>query len=183
LLTAPSQTINRNQGWVAMRVRMGQPSTYTTNYPRFFEWQVDASHYLGAYINGPNLYAYETPDGVAAQVLGSAYSVGTYKTVIIKWTASNLTGSIDGGSFAAGQSRIVLSGAASSSFQIGRDNTAANLLNGDVLWLAAGTGTLTNSDATSINAFGNSDPKTSHFPSSAAATFVWNASGQTGSLK
>jgi hypothetical protein len=45
--------------------------------------------------------------------------------------------------------------------------------------MAAGTGTLTDGNATTLNAIGNTDPTFDQFPTAGALTFLWHATSAT----
>jgi hypothetical protein len=197
-IQAPATLLTAAQGWVAMRVRMGWAQTQAgavssgLNVPVFL-WTNTASGVSSKYIWG---YVSQTSGNFGTQssnVSGSdggastttpAYVAGQYLTVIFAWDASYLYTSVNGGSLTAGEgvrAHGVQTGM-SSSFEIG-DIGLSRWFDSSIIWLATGTGTLTDADAATINGFGSSDPTRSQFPATAQATMVWDGVSSTGNLK
>jgi hypothetical protein len=104
------------------------------------------------------------------------------RTVVFAWTATELKLSMNGGSFTAtGTSTISNSSIptlAAANFAIGgpTGGGSGNQLNGAAFWFMAGSGTLTDSDLTTIAGWGNTDPLPHLLPASAQPKFSWAAS-------
>ena len=94
--------------------------------------------------------------------------------MIYAWTATDVRISVDGGAF-VGTGNTTIPGQAT--LYIGSDQVQGNGNNrqgdSDYLWVAGGSGTLTNADAATIHAFGDTDHPQGDFPG--GATFAWAA--------
>jgi type IV pilus assembly protein PilA len=184
---APSSLLNANQGWFAARVRMGWSAASATGlFPSVAGWATNNNDRLGIIWNGgASTWVMDRRlGGIAADASTPVQNhlPGTIVTLIGYWSGATLGISINGSSFVTANDPRSLT-PTSTNFDIGSNGTGAGPFNGDILWFAAGTGTLTNGDATNINGFGNSDPKPSSFSSSAAATFTWDGITSIGSIK
>jgi type IV pilus assembly protein PilA len=187
---APSSVLNATQGWFASRIRIGYSSSQTPGtYSGLAAW---GDGNLGN--NALMLFRYNSQwrmersvGGVTSSALTASqtWNSGDYITVVGYWNATQVAVSVGGGAFVvAANSNIPTLAATTFDIGVGQYvNNALQWCNCDVLWFAAGTGTLTNSDAGTINGFGNSDPKRSSFPSASQATFTWDGSGTNGSIK
>jgi YD repeat-containing protein len=107
------------------------------------------------------------------QTGANSWNAGDVVTVIGAWTASELKVSFNGGPF------VTVANTAAptpgSTADIGSEDGTQTFLDGTVLWMAGGTGTLADADAATLNAFGNTAPTIGALPGS--PTFAWNASG------
>jgi prepilin-type N-terminal cleavage/methylation domain-containing protein len=187
-ITAPAAALNSTQGWVAFRYRYEYPSSGAVpgSNPRLFDWRNDNNNILGLRWNTASR-AWEMTSvlgGTAAFASSAAqtFSIGGVVTVIGKWSAGAIGVSVNGGAFvtAAVTNPVITA----QLFDIGSAGAAAtNYADGEILWSAVGTGPLTNSDATTINAFGNTDPTRVSLPTTAIATLVWNGASSDGSTK
>ena len=171
--------VGPTQGWVAVRIRFGWDSTapfspdpgivdmsVSNNDALFCYWD-EASHTF-------HLERHKGGSGTTAASAAQTFSAGTVKTVIYAWTATDVRISVDGGAF-VGTGNTTIPGQAT--LYIGSDQVQGNGNNrqgdSDYLWVAGGSGTLTNTDAAAIHAFGDSDHPQGDFPGS--ATFAWAA--------
>ncbi len=177
-IRVPQNLINPTQSWVALRMRMGIASTASlAPDPNIFDMSEsdDRSHFVYYDVDSDSFH-FERNVHAGGTTMASGkqtFSVGDYKTVIAAWTATQLKLSIDGGTFSVANSSSIPAQAA---FQIGSSTTqgAVRQPNSDYVWVAAGTGTLTDANAQSIHAFGNIDHARGDFPGN--ATFIWDAS-------
>lgn len=174
---APAALLDETQGWVAMRVRFGgnlAESRYgwawrdDNNNQMYVRWNFSLSRWEMFRTSGG------TP-GTA--VKADTVAVGDMLTLIGRWTATQLGISVDGAAFAtAAQSAVPT--LAATAFDIGGLAGSGTELDGDVLWFACGTGTLTDADAAAIHAFGNTDPTWEDIDDitlAAQVTAVWPA--------
>ena len=118
---------------------------------------------IQVYYNVGNWKLYRTPSaGSGVVVVASTFAAGDYVT------RSSLRGhqprshlSINGSAFTSVSSNV---GAATlgTVADIGRyspgTGPVSEPINGDILWTASGTGTLSNANATTLNGYGNADP-------------------------
>jgi type IV pilus assembly protein PilA len=183
--------LNITQGWVAFRMRPGWAATTHpyggATFIKFFHWGDDPTHEVQLYYSeANNRYGTSRKNGAftdSPNYGSESFSSGTPQTIISSWSATTVGVSVGGSNFFTSANNTIPSLTAST-FDIGRNTaSAAEWCDCDFLWFAAGTGTLSNSDAAAINAWGNTDPKRSSFPAAAGATFVWDGAGANGSLK
>ncbi len=182
---APASGLNATQGWVAIRMRMGYNSIADTRTPNIWGWTNAADNDgIHAFIqdNNPTSTFYlrrGTSHNVHDDVLiNFTFNKGDMITAIYRWDASKIYMSINGSAFVSVASANIPSTTAST-FDIGSSgvgNFANNLnIDSDVMWFSSGAGTLSNIDATNINAFGNTDPTFSSFASTTHPTLTWAA--------
>ena len=179
----PQNLLNPTSGWVAVRLKVGFAST-TSLSPDPIIWDMSAS-------NTSDLFVYydvgtdkfrltrrkNTIGGTAASPT-QTFASGAFKTIIAAWTATTVKISLDGSPFIAlntGSGNIP----ASSPFLIGSTlvQGAGRQPNSDYYWVAAGTGTLTDSNASIIHNFANLDKIRADFPGS--AVFIWWANSDS----
>jgi len=181
-ITAPASLINSSQSWVAARIRLGFASTApvnnNTNAAVFSLDDGTNNERIQLVWNAPGaqwqVRRCHTNACDTTPVSADTFSAGDLRTVIMKWDASNNYVSVGGANFAS--AAIAHTPGALTSLYIGSSSTGSPL-DGDILWEAMGTGTLSNADATSINNFGNSDPTLAGLnaiDSADASTFAWD---------
>jgi RHS repeat-associated protein len=172
---ASATALSSSQSWVAIRIRTGLADSNISNSrtPTLFEWRDDASHYLKLSINSSKQWTLDRQNaGGATNTIGTgAFTPGSLFTVIAAWTASTLKLSINGAAFASVANASVPALTATS-FDIASAQGSSQA-DSDVLWFAGGTGTLSNTDATTLNSFGNTDPTASALP--ATPSVLWAA--------
>src|ERR1051326_3812059 len=100
------------------------------------------------------------------------FTPGTLFTVVAAWTATQLKLSINGANFTTPVTNTNIPTLTAPTFDIG-SAAGTSALDGDILWFAAGSGTLANADATTLNTFGNTDPTRGTLP--ATPTALWTA--------
>ena len=163
---APSSLLNATQGWVAMRVRFGNPSG--SQQMNFFGWtntaDNDGIRLFWDHQDGDLFVIHRGTGHLTANAdqanLGHTPALGEMVTVIAAWDSGNLYLSINGSSFSSAVASTQIPTTMFSTFDIGGFGNAAigTPIDSDVLWTATGTGTLSNTDASNLNAFGNTDP-------------------------
>lgn len=176
-LQAPSALTSASQGWVAARVRYGVVGSAVNG--GLYQYG-DSTNGMTVYWSGTNWAFEEAKAGTlfldnASQADPSA-TVGGMATVVAAWDANFAYVSVNGSAFTK-VARTHIPTVAAATFDIGdlRPWFAGSNLDGDLLWFATGTGTLTSSDAATINNWGNTDPTTQAFPAAAQATLAWSA--------
>jgi RHS repeat-associated protein len=180
LIQGSAALLDSGQGWVALRIR---PEWSTANPPQggsgfdsIFDWRTDLSHrYSLLWAEPYHEFEWERvlPSGTTATLLTVAISPGVSHTVVISWVdGSGLSLSVDGAAFKT----TAMSGSFTPSlpiFTIGGNPRGTTPFDGEVLWAAAGSGSLGNADAATLNNFGDTDPATSQLPGS--PSFGWAA--------
>lgn len=147
------------QGWWAARTRMGFVSTSIPAGAVFlFDWRDDSDNTLETFYDGTN-WAFDR-DGVDTNntVLSVAdtFSEGDNETITGAWTAANIRLSVDGGAFSQ-RANTGIPSLASTTVDIGSlQGSSAFNFDSNILWAVFGAGTLTDADAATINAAGNS---------------------------
>lgn len=180
---APASVLDETQTWMAFRVRMSFGPTadlYGGGYPTLMEWGDDANNklYMGFAVDADQFYIQRrTISGAGAGFAGAyTFAPGSILTVIGRFTATEIAISINGAAFVSTANTLIPTLAATS-FRI-LDALAANrTFDGDIFWMAAGSGALVDADAKLIAGF-NNDPKMADFPGT--PTWFWD-SGPDGS--
>lgn len=171
--------VGPTQGWVAVRVRFGWDSTTAFSPdPGIVDMSVSNNDALFGYFDVAtdtfHLERHKGGSGTTAASAAQSFTAGTIKTVIYAWTATDVRISVDGGAFVTAANTTIPGQA---TLYIGSDQVQGNGSNrqgdADYLWVAGGSGTLSNADAATIDGFGNVDHAAADFPG--AATFAWGA--------
>lgn len=176
--------LDPTQCWVAARVRMGFPSTSPPSsgggFQWLLDWRADNNNRMGLFFrdSATNFAVTRLAGGVGSSTspAASSFNVGDSKTVIGSWTATLAGTSVDGGAFStAGNNTIPVIGAGVNA-DIG-SSAGSGQLDSDYLWVVIGKGVLTDADAATLNAFGDTPPALSKLglPAAAQPTLVWNA--------
>lgn len=182
-----STSATGDQGWIAVRISPAWPSGSEPSLnPNLMQW-TDGTNNNRIVVYWSKTATKWTLERDTAGVNKSATTSGSFLagdtvTVIAAWTSSTLSISFDGGPFVS----VAAAGGPSgmlSYFDIGQHAAADNWFDGRIFWFACGTGTLSNTDAATINSWGNTDPARSSFSRAAQATMAWNGVGSTASLK
>jgi hypothetical protein len=186
---APTADTSMTQGWYATRVRMGVASTSGVD-SYIAEPIISGPNRLALHANGGSWTIANDDSGVVNSTASktSSYSVGTMVTAVFEWTATTIGVSVNGSAFTT-VSRASVPAGALANFYLG-SQASVTQLDGDIMWAASGTGTLTGTDATTLNALGSTDPTFSYLQSnlnnSAAPTMAWDGTsttiGTTGTL-
>jgi hypothetical protein len=156
---APATLLNTATFWAAARVRVGWAATDDQyggggNGPQIFLWGTPgASEYASLfYREGDNAWRMRVGDTVAARseaLIAGTHTAGATVTVVGALVGSAPWISLNGGAFVKAAAWPVVP--PTSLFDIG-NNGGASQVNGEVLWFACGTGTLTDADAARIHA-------------------------------
>lgn len=147
------------QGSVAMRVRPGWPATAQPygagNDPRVFSWVNGATDLIElTYQESSDTWRLERRGASVSDAVSSAaqgFAAGDLITLIAKWTATTLGISVNGAPFVTIAASNIPAGLGALA-DIGNRAAGDRALAGEVLWGAAGPGTLTNADAANIHA-------------------------------
>jgi RHS repeat-associated protein len=183
----PVGSLDGTQAWVAFRVRPGyassDPSPYgsDTNEQLFFVGDHSSSTIslleAGWDPDTQQWYATRDEGGTPATSSTQSFSASTSQTVVVAWTSTEIGISVNGSAF---NWEIDTTDPDLSSYapQIGRrdDGTSgySRWLNGDILWAAAGSGTLTDTNASTLNGYGDTDPTLTDLTYGDATT-LWSA--------
>lgn len=177
-VNSPLNYFNETQGWVAVRVRMGFPSSDGSNR-YFFDWSDDGTHCVQLLRISGTTFTLIRGNGTQIQRSTSVpYNVGDFITIVAAWTSTQLRSSYNGAVFTNTAASTQIPTLASTIFDIGSNaGNGFTQANSDVLWFAAGSGTLTDTDAAAFNAFGNTDPALDTVPSPLVSLpkLVWAA--------
>jgi hypothetical protein len=190
MLPAPviNALLDEAQGWVAMRIRPSLapnqlPSGYGMN---LFYWRNAATGpfiqcRLGLGGTDNNLALASSPGGALG--LTPSVTPGQSYTIIAAWTPSQLKLSWNGGTFVTG-TRSGIPDLSTVQANIGQqwDTSLYRALNGEILWVAMGKGTLTNADAAALAALGDTDPTPANFPATAQLTALWGCKATSTSI-
>ena len=178
VVQAPASLVDETQGWFAMRVRVGWASTSppTANSTEFFSWGDSSGSIIRLLWRGAaNSWDIRRNSGGAALnlLVPDSFASGDTVTLIGAWTSTQVKLSVDGAAFQT-LANTTIPTIARSVFAIGSFvDGATGHINSEVYWFACGTGTLTNANAATIHAFGNTDPPAGGLPGD--ATMLWTA--------
>ena len=177
---AAASALNKDQGWIAIRTRLGWSST-SDPASTFWSWgQIDAgvrneltlvwSHQN----NNFNLQQFANGAQTTVSAPPQTHQPGQLRTIIAAWTQSpeaKLKISIDGAPFTT-TARPSVAAITSPSLHLGRSFDGGSHANSDLLWVAAGTGLLGDANASQLHALGNSDPTFAQLPGQ--PTLAWD---------
>jgi hypothetical protein len=175
---APSRILNAAQGWIALRVRPEwsfSADLYNAGDIYLFDWFGDATNFLRLFYNPPNdlwIAQRRGSAGLANATKAGAHAIGATLTLVFAWEAGQHKLSLNGSAFTANATAQTPAGLPSR-FSLGAGQDGANPMNGEMLWALAGTGTLADADAATINGYGDNDPDVTSAPGT--ATFLWTA--------
>lgn len=177
---APANLLNETQGWVAFRARMDwSDSSEPSGFPLLFDWRDNDNNRFGlAYVQSTNSWTFARYSGGlnTGKTIASAVAAGDLVTIIGVWTSTKVALSINGAAFSSTGGTQYIPTLAATLVDIGSKTGSTFHFDSDVLWFASGSGTLTDSDASTINAFGSTDPSVnSNFGSAANVRMVWTA--------
>lgn len=172
--------MNTTQGWFAARLKMGYANTQNNGGDLYWAmWADDINNYIyAAWRNndgGAGAWSFGRKSGGAGTEgswLADTFAANAHRTIIMRWDATTWAGSLQGAAFSAlGNTNIPT--IADTFFNIGSSNVPSSQLNSDFYWFAWGAGTLTDADATAINALGDTDPALASFAPAASVQGVW----------
>jgi len=177
---APPTVLSGSQGWFAARIRLGWASATLPNGVSTvpFNWKDSGNVSLVAYYSSGHVWNMEADVGATADTatVSDTFNSGDTRTLIVTWTSSQVAVSINGGTFHT-HSRTSASPSTPAQFTIGSKVSGANAIDADILWTATGSGTLSNTDAATIDSYGNTDPALASIPGTPTA--LWKASNLT----
>lgn len=177
----PAANLNTTQGWFATRVRMGMDSSSvaTGQVIGIFDWRNDSNNRYSVHYSGSsgkwNISSVNGGTLTIASTSAATFSKGDVETIVVYWTGSTIGLSVNGSNFitaSPGAEPTITASTADIGSWIN-----SNQLDGDVMWAAAGTGILSNTDAASLYNLGNSDPTLTAINSidgSSIPTFAWD---------
>ncbi|HEU5477538.1 MAG TPA: RHS repeat-associated core domain-containing protein [Gaiellaceae bacterium] len=169
------------QGWVAFRLRTGwSNSNAPSNYPALMSWlssDANGTHSIQLYFSksgqGFVLVRRDDPNSGIVGAGTVTFTAGDQVTVVAAWTATQLKISVNGGAFHTANNSTIPTITATM-IKLGTNDQYGNQpLDGDIFWAAAGSGTLTDTDAATLNNLGNTDPSLGQLPGSPG--FAWTA--------
>lgn len=185
-VTAPVETMDETQGWVAVRVKMGYASTADQGSKD----TQNNMNYLFAWYDSYNeciIFGWQTPNaawamwrnhggtGGGGTWLSDTFASGDKRTVTMKWTATEIALNESGqDNVFHALANTTIPAVSSTELDIGGRNATAEI-NSDIIWIAWGTGTLSDSDLATINGWGDTDPSIASFPSGAQVLHIWTA--------
>lgn len=173
---APASLLDETQGWIAIRIRTGFPSSTSPHgsLVGFSDWRDDNnSRILLDY--DPSTTEWELrrqdDDSPTAAVVSDTFAQDDYITVTAAWTATEIKLSVDGAAFVseANSSIPVL---AQTLLELGSVAGISLQADSDFVWVATGTGTLTDADAGTIDEYGNTPPDPADLPAASVCTAV-----------
>lgn len=153
---AAASLLDKTQAWAAFRIAYGHASTSIAAKQFLFDFRVDSSNNINLLLDSGGRWYASRPDGGGSNVsqLAGAFSTDTTTTVVMAWTSSAIKVSVGGAAF---------SSAANSVAPVGTFNVldfgsqaGGSHFRGRILWAATGTGTLSNADAATLHAYGDS---------------------------
>jgi hypothetical protein len=155
-------SIDETQGWFAARVRLGwataQGGVSAGQYPTLISFVDSTADRLTLRaINGQ--WAMErlaAGAGVAAYYTQAAVP-GDVLTVIGRWTSTAVGASVNGGPFVSAANASIPTLAATQ-FDIASWAGGNGFMDSDVLWWTCGVGLLSDADAATLHAYGNTGP-------------------------
>jgi hypothetical protein len=176
----PVGNLSKTQGWMAARVRAGVASAVVVSgmFPQVLNWGVSDSDEMGCGWRPDTGVWYGKRDsggvnGTRPEIAGT-FVRGDLFTLVFAWTATQLKLSLNGSVFTVTAHTGIPSVAFPDTLDIGRHTfSVAEFWNGEILWVAMGSGTLSDADAVTLHGFGNSDPEFGELPGSPLA--VWHA--------
>lgn len=174
----PASLIDETQGWIAIRVRMA----YTNNglpvtNPWFWIWGDGINDRLGGFLSADSIHFRRANGGagVSSALSHGGFSLGDRMTFIFWWSATHQGMSVNGGSLSSSANANVPTLSATT-FDVGCATSvyADAEFDCDFLWVACGTGTLTDAIAAAIYAL-DDGVYPCDFPAIAVVTACWNA--------
>ena len=183
----PAMSISMDQGWYAARLRMDMNASSNADL-YIAQLYIDSTHRLAMHVNGSN-WTIDSINGgttdtasTASSFSGAGTTGGVLENVVFKWTSTTIGVSVNGNPFVTA-SRSAITSDTLATIDVGSNN-GANQLNGDTRWAGAGSGTLTDTDAASLNtAMASGDVAFSTLQTlnsnTAAPTMDWDGSSST----
>lgn len=174
--------LDETTGWLAVRLRAGHANTeIASGNGIVWTWADDANNFLQLrydYANARWEFERRVTAGTVELTAADTFALSDALTLICKWTATDIYLSIDGGNFTTiGNTRLPT--LAATTMDIGSDGASGSYLNGDVFWLAFGSGDPSNANAATIHGFGNTDTPSESWPSIGLRSIWYANRGET----
>jgi hypothetical protein len=181
MIVPATDVLNVTQSWIAIRFRTGFAATDdpygAAPQPCLWSWQTDSTHDYRIHFNvGNDTWACIQENGTSKTAASAAqtFAYGTTQTIIGAWDSSNnIKLSLNGGAFTVANDFASKPTSLPSTWLIGDRFSLDRQMNGEYLWVIVGSGTLSDADAATIHAFGDTDPDISLIPG--AVTMFWAA--------
>lgn len=188
-INVSSTGMSASHGWAAIRARLNwtnanPPAAGGNSFPGLFEWPGSAgaaTDNILIYWNAGRWhvkYIASSVTQVDLSMQADAPALGDEVTVILRWTPTSIGSSFNGSSFSSASVATSITDAMALTYSIGRGD-AGQYCDCDILWAAAGAGTLSDADAATINGFADNDPTSQDFPAAAQAQMAWSADNTT----
>lgn len=179
-IAVPTTVLSALDGWIAVRVRPSWSGTADL-YPSFgviylWAWVGNAGLLRLIRVGGTTQWRFQWGDASTTTLTTTAGSpvAGVAQTIICRWSQTTGMGiSLDGGAFTTDATVKTPTGM-SPMMVVGASEMQTNPFDGDFLWMMAGTGTLSDADAATIHANGNTDPT----GAPGSPTFLWKANDE-----
>lgn len=167
----PTSMLSSQQGWWAVRMLAGFPSTDPTPR-RIVSWRDVSTNVLELIYAGAGVMSQQSYAGGANSIIANqsaVWSVGDALTVVGTWAAgATMAVSVNGANFSTSTLARALATITAAQADIGRLSSAAQQwIDSTVLWFVCGSGVLTNTDAAALAALPNITPAA--FPDVAAS--------------
>lgn len=172
----PASVLSVTQGWIAVRLRREVTAGDGSANLGVFGWFNAGNDYRYVYLSGANAGIQDKVSGSVADTVTQTMksNLPGEHLIIGKWTATTLAISVDGAPFTTITKTQGLPASLGATFDLGTISQYAQVLDGEILWAATGTGTLTNADAAAIA--GVSEPDlVGRLPGT--PTMLWNGDG------
>lgn len=166
-LTAPSSVLPLDVGWAAFRVRpRWSGPTANQGAPTLLRVGPSLTDKLHIYYSTATLqWTLERNNGAQTPLrVTRVTNPGVPVTVVGTWSMTQTFLSADGAPFTS---------ASVSQIPSGSPTLSLASIDGELLWVAMGAGTLTDAQAAALHAFGDADPKFSQLPP--GARMLWSA--------
>lgn len=172
--------ITETQGHLTFRLAMGHANTaFSSGYLTVFRWADNDSNLLELrydYANTRWEFERSSAGGGVALTASGTFTLDQSITLSIDWGASTLGLSVDGARNTSADASIPTLSATSA--DIGSNAGTSEHILSRLLWDEAGSGTLTDADASLLNNYGNRPPNLATLSkqlSNANVTGVWDA--------
>ena len=179
----PAPAADMSQFWVALRILIPNANTsYTTGTPRLFTWATDTNEesYL-AYSNALGAFnanrEHLNSGGGNGAVVTTTWTANTHMTLVAAFESAQVKLSKDGAAFVTFANSMAPTSPPSTLVFNERGYSASDFFDMDVYWAAMGSGTLTDTDASTLNGFGDTNPSWGALPGS--GVFLWTADSDT----
>lgn len=172
----PASVLRVIQGWIAIRCRFRWAGNTDVAVHRLFSWRDGTPNAIELLFDGAAHLALQGVFAASVDGDNNSYTAAaeTDHTLVGVWTEKDLRSSIDAGALLGNANRRFVPNIGSSTFDIFRAaQSAIQWGEGDVWWMAAGSGILSNADVAALHANGNTDPTWDELPKD--PTFLWTA--------